>query len=401
MPTNDLPQLLDQLLERGVDTIYPSREVLAERLQSGEPITLYLGVDPTGTQLHIGHTVVLRKLAQFQQAGHKVILLIGDFTGRIGDPTGKDKTRVPLTTEQIAANAETYKEQASLILDFDHPTNPVELKYNSAWLAKLTFEDVVKLAAHFTAQQMLERDMFANRMKEGKPISLHEFFYPLMQGYDSVAMDVDLEIGGTDQTFNMLAGRTLQRVINNREKFVLAVPLLADSKGVKIGKTAGNVIAITDPADKLYGGVMSLGDDVITQTFELCTDVPMEEIDAMKSEMDNGANPRDFKMRLAREIVTLYHSAEAAVDAEQHFITVFSRNELPADMPTAAVPATTDALEILVTLELAGSRAEARRLLEQGGVKVNNEKHPAWDAPLTLQAGDVIQVGKRKFVKFT
>ncbi len=390
---------LSQLLSRGVDTIYPSREALAERLQSNQPITLYLGVDPTGVQLHIGHTIPLRKLAHFQQAGHKVILLIGDFTGRIGDPTGKDKTRVPLTPEQIALNAESYKEQASLILDFDHPTNPVELKYNSTWLAKLTFEDVVKLAAHFTAQQMLERDMFANRLKAGKPISLHEFFYPLMQGYDSVAMDVDLEIGGTDQTFNMLAGRTLQKVINNKEKFVLTVPLLADSKGVKIGKTAGNVIAITDPADKLYGGVMSLGDEVIIQTFELCTDVPMEDIRIMKAAMDKGANPRDFKMRLAREIVTLYHSAEAATAAEEQFTTVFSRNELPADMPKASVPDTTDPLDILVHLQLATSRAEARRLLDQGGVKINNEKHPGWDVPLTLTAGDIIQVGKRKFIQ--
>lgn len=395
MNTTDLPQLLD----RGVDTVYPNREALAQRLLSGQPITLYLGVDPTGTQLHIGHTVVLRKLAQFQKAGHKVILLIGDFTGRIGDPTGKDKTRVPLTPEQIALNAESYKEQASLILDFDHPTNPVVLKYNSTWLAKLTFEDVVKLAAHFTAQQMLERDMFANRMAAGKPISLHEFFYPLMQGYDSVAMDVDLEIGGTDQTFNMLTGRTLQRVINNREKFVLTVPLLADSKGVKIGKTAGNVIAITDAADKLYGGVMSLGDEVIMQTFELCTDVPMEEIEAMGAAMKNGANPRDYKMRLAREVVTLYHSAEAAVTAEEHFTTVFGRNELPTDMPKVPVPGSTDPLEILVALQLAPSRAEARRLLDQGGVKINNEKHPRWDTPLILTAGDIIQVGKRKFIQ--
>lgn len=393
---------LDQLallLDRGVDTIYPSREALAARLATGTPLTLYLGVDPTGAQLHIGHTVALRKLAQFQRAGHEVILLIGDFTGRIGDPTGKDKTRVPLTPEQLAANAKTYKNQAALILNFEHPTNPVELKYNSQWLSKLTFEDVIKLAAHFTAQQMLERDMFHNRMKAGKPISLHEFFYPLMQGYDSVAMDVDLEIGGTDQTFNMLAGRTLQKTINNKDKFVLTVPLLADSKGVKIGKTAGNVIAITDPADKLYGGVMSLGDDVITQTFELCTDVPMSEIQTMQTAMTEGVNPRDFKMRLAREIVTLYHGAEAAANAEQQFTNVFSRNELPEDMPQVVVPDTTDALEVLVRLQLAPSRAEARRLFEQGAVKVNTVKHSAWDTPLTLHAGDIIQVGKRKFVR--
>lgn len=389
----------DELLDRGVDSIYPSREALAERLRSGQPLTLYLGVDPTGAQLHIGHTVALRKLAQFQRAGHKVILLIGDFTGRIGDPTGKDKTRLPMTAEQLKRNAQTYKKQAGLILDFEHKKNPVEMRYNSKWLAKLTFEEIIQLAAHFTVQQMLERDMFERRWREGKPISLHEFFYPLMQGYDSVAMDVDLEVGGTDQTFNMLAGRTLQKAIHQREKFVMTVPILADSNGVKIGKSEGNVIAITaEPAD-LYGKIMALGDDVLIQAFELCTDVPMDEIASLQGQLEEGANPRDVKMRLAREIVTLYHDATAAQAAEVEFKNVFAHGGLPEDMPHMALPNTTDGLSILVELGLVDSKSDAQRLFTQGGVKVNDVKVEDWKSPLQLNSGDVVQVGKRKYIR--
>lgn len=388
-----------ELLQRGVDTIYPSREVLAKKLASGDKLTLYLGVDPTGALLHIGHTVALRKLAQFQQLGHTVILLIGDFTGRIGDPTGKDKTRQPLTSEQVLANAKTYQAQAAKILDFNHPTNPVQLKFNSAWLSTLTFEDVIKLASNFTVQQMLERDMFQQRIQSNKPISLHEFFYPLMQGYDSVAMNVDLEIGGTDQTFNMLAGRDLQRSINHKEKFVLTVPLLADANGVKIGKSEGNVIAITaEPAD-LYGKIMALGDDVILQTFELCTDVAMTEILQFRQQLAQGANPRDLKMRLAREIVTLYYDSAIAQQAEHEFKQVFTAHAKPSDILQVKAPRSTEVLTILVDLKLAPSKAEAKRLIEQGGVKVNDQKISDWKQPLLLKSGDVIQVGKRKFVQ--
>lgn len=395
----DLKTSFNTLLDRGVDTIYPTREALAKELAAGKKLTLYLGVDPTGALLHIGHTVALRKLAQFQQAGHTVILLIGDFTGRIGDPTGKDKARVPLTTEQIVENAKTYQDQAAKILDFDHPTNPVQLRYNSTWLAKLTFADVVKLASEFTVQQMLERDMFSRRLKDKKPISLHEFFYPLMQGYDSVAMDVDLEVGGTDQTFNMLAGRTLQRSINNREKFVVTVPLLADSNGVKIGKSEGNVIAITAAPADLYGKIMALGDDVIVQSFELCTDVPMEAIAEIQAQLKAGQNPKEAKMRLAREIVTIYHSAEAAAQAEQEFHTVFTEHGRPTDIPKKSLPQTTEALTVLMELELAENKSAAKRLFEQGGVKLNDQKITDWKAPLVLKSGDVLQVGKRSFVE--
>lgn len=392
---------LETLLHRGVDTIYPSTEALRELLNSGKKITLYLGVDPTGALLHIGHTVALRKLAQFQQAGHKVTLLIGDFTGRIGDPTGKDKTRLPLTPEQLADNAQTYQQQAAKILDFDHKTNPVEIRYNSTWLAKLTFADVIKLASHFTVQQMLERDMFDRRLQDNKPISMHEFFYPLMQGYDSVAMDVDLEVGGTDQTFNMLAGRTLQKEINHREKFVLTVPLLADSNGIKIGKSENNVIAITaEPAD-LYGKIMALGDDVIVQSFELCTDVPMTEIKELEQQLAAGENPKFAKMRLAREIVTLYHDAAATTAAEAEFQQVFAEHGKPTAIPKLPVPTTTETLTVLVELGLADSKNAAKRLFEQGGVKVNDRKVIDWKQALVLKPGDTVQVGKRSFVELS
>ena len=390
---------LDTLLNRGVDTIYPSREALEQALQAGKKLTLYLGVDPTGALLHIGHTVALRKLAQFQQAGHSVILLIGDFTGRIGDPTGKDKTRLPLTPEQIAANAETYRDQAAKILDFNHPTNPIQIKYNSDWLAKLTFGDVVKLASNFTVQQMLERDMFQRRLADNKPISLHEFFYPLMQGYDSVAMDVDLEVGGTDQTFNMLAGRDLQRILNHKEKYVVTVPLLADSKGVKIGKSEGNVIAITAEPTDLYGKIMALGDDVIVQCFELCTDLPMGEVKQIAKALSGGEHPKPYKMQLARTLVTMYHSAEMAVAAEAEFTKIFSQGGKPTDIPTYPLPTSNEPLAVLVELGLAENKSAAKRLFEQGGVRLNDTKLTDWKANLKLKPGDILQVGKRNFAK--
>ncbi|MBI2416195.1 MAG: tyrosine--tRNA ligase [Candidatus Kerfeldbacteria bacterium] len=392
---------IEELLTRAVDTIYPTRQALEDKLRRGEKLTLYLGVDPTGAQLHIGHTIALRKLAQFQQTGHKVILLIGDFTGRIGDPTGKDKTRVPLTPEQLADNARTYQQQAAKILDFNHPTNPVELKYNSAWLAQLTFADVIKVASHFTVQQMLERDMFEQRWQKNKPIALHEFFYPLMQGYDSVAMNVDLEVGGTDQTFNMLAGRTLQRLMNQREKFVLTVPLLIDAQGVKIGKTAENVIAITAPANDLYGMIMALSDEVIVPALEFCTDLPMTTVRQIEQQLAAGANPRDAKMQLARAIVTLYHNAAAAVSAEQEFQQIFVQGGKPTDRTTMAAPISHQPLDILVSLRLASSKSEAQRLIKQGGVQLNDHVVTDWQAPWGLRPGDTIQVGKRKFIQIS
>lgn len=398
-PSTDKDKI-KQALERGVDKIYPSKAAFEEKLLSGDRITLYLGIDPTGFDLHIGHTVALRKLKHFQELGHRVILLIGDFTATIGDPTGKDKTRRPLEREEILANAKDYKKQSSKILDFKNKQNPIELMFNSKWLAKLTFEDVVKLASNFTVQQMIERDMFDRRIKAGKPVSLHEFMYPLMQGYDSVAMDVDLEVGGSDQTFNMLAGRTLQEKLNHREKFVLTVPLLADSAGNKIGKTAGNVIAINAEPNDLYGKIMSLGDDVIVKTFELCTDVDMEEVKDIEKQLKLGKNPRDYKARLAFEVVKMYNTESAAKKAEAEFKKIFANKDKPTDIPEQKVSDSKfQIIKLLTELKLSSSNSEAKRLVEQGGVRINDKKIDDWKKEIELKNGDVVQVGKRKFVK--
>lgn len=393
-------QKIQECLTRGVDTIYPNKQKLEEKMLKGERITLYLGVDPTGFDLHIGHSVPLRKLKHFQELGHQVILLIGDFTGMIGDPTGKDKTRRPLTREEILANAKDYKKQAGKILDFNNKNNPIEIKFNSTWLAKMTFADVIDLAANFTVQQMIERDMFQRRLKNNQPISMHEFFYPLMQGYDSVAMDVDLEVGGTDQIFNMLAGRTLLDKIKHKEKYVLAVPLLTDSYGTKIGKTTGNVIAISAPPNDLYGKIMSLGDDVIIKTFEYCTDVPMTEIHTIEKELKAGKNPRDYKAKLAYEIVKQYNTEEDAKKAEAEFRKIFASKQKPTEIPEKKIVGSQwSVVSILVELKLAKSKAEAQRLVKMGGVKINDQKIIDWKQEVALKNGDVVQVGKRNFIK--
>jgi len=393
-------QKIQECLTRGVDTIYPNKQKLEEKMLKGERTTLYLGVDPTGFDLHIGHSVPLRKLKHFQELGHRVILLIGDFTGMIGDPTGKDKTRRPLTREEILANAKDYKKQAGKILDFNNKNNPIEIKFNSTWLAKMTFADVIDLAANFTVQQMIERDMFQRRLKNNQPISMHEFFYPLMQGYDSVAMDVDLEVGGTDQIFNMLAGRTLLDKIKHKEKYVLAVPLLTDSYGTKIGKTTGNVIAISAPPNDLYGKIMSLGDDVIIKTFEYCTDVPMTEIHTIEKELKAGKNPRDYKAKLAYEIVKQYNTEEDAKKAEAEFRKIFASKQKPTEIPEKKIVGSQwSVVSILVELKLAKSKAEAQRLVKMGGVKINDQKIIDWKQEVALKNGDVVQVGKRNFIK--
>lgn len=393
-------QKIQECLTRGVDTIYPSKGKLEEKMLKGERITLYFGIDPTGFDLHIGHSVPLRKLKHFQELGHRVILLIGDFTAMIGDPTGKDKTRKPLTREEILANAKDYKKQAGKIIDFDNKKNPIEIKFNSEWLAKMTFADVIKQSSYFTVQQMVQRDMFQRRIKNDQPIALNEFLYPLMQGYDSVAMDVDLEIGGTDQTFNMLAGRTLMSKIKRKEKFVLAVPLLADSQGIKIGKTEGNVIAICAEPNDLYGKIMTLGDDVIVKTFEYCTDVPMEKIHEMEKELKSGKNPKDYKAKLAYEIVKQYHSEDAAKKAEAEFKKIFASKQKPTEIPEKTIDNRQSSIvNVLVELKLAKSKAEAQRLVKMGGVKINDEKIIDWKEERTFKNGDIIQVGKRNFIK--
>ena len=384
-------ELVSQILERGTDTVYPDRKSFEQRLRAGR-MTVYLGVDPSGADLHIGHTVALHKLRQFQQAGHKVILLIGDFTGQTGDPTDKTAARQPLTAAQVKANAKHYQKQAAKVLDFEG-SNPVELRYNAKWLSRLTFAEVAELAGHFTVQQLLERDMFENRLKANKPISLREFLYPLMQGYDSVAMEVDVEVGGTDQTFNMLAGRKLLKEYKDKEKFVLTVPLLADRNGVKIGKTEGNAIAIAGQPADLYGQVMSLPDEVIGDAFAWCTSQPDAAVTAVRKLAKT--KPRDAKMRLAHALVTEYRDAAAADQAEAHFRSVFQDKALPTQAevwkPSKKTLHIRDALK---EAGLVASSSEAQRKVAEGAVRLDGEP-VALFGPITLRTGQILSVGKK------
>lgn len=396
------PKKIDWLLNHAVENIYPSKDAVKERLLKGERLTVYYGIDPTGPTLHLGHLITMRKLSELQELGHKVILLIGDFTAMIGDPTDKTATRKQLTREQVLENCRLYKEQAARVLDFTGE-NPVEIKFNGDWLAKMSFADVVELASHFTVQQMAERDMFANRIKEGKPVHLHEFLYPLMQGYDSVALDVDGEVGGNDQTFNMLAGRTLLREIKNKEKFVITNALLTDPSGKKMGKTEGNMIAMTDAPEDMYGKLMSWPDEMIVPGFELCTDLTSAEIHDMKTAIKNGENPMTFKKDLAMSIVTWLAGTEAAEHAAAQFASVHQKGEKPDQIETVSLGKKEIALvDALVEAGLCSSKSDARRQIEQKGIKVADEVVDDVKAMLTLDDKPLlVQKGKRYFVNLT
>lgn len=393
------PALLEDLLTRGVADIIP-KELFTKKLQSGERMRIYLGVDPTSPSIHIGHAVILRKMRKLQDLGHEIILLIGDFTARIGDPTDRSAARTTLTHEEVLSNAATYKEQVAKILDFStDSTNPARLEFNAKWLDQLRFSDVIELSARFTVQQMLERDMFEKRMQEGKPIYVHEFLYPIMQGYDSVAMDVDVEFGGNDQLFNMLTGRSLQQMMHNKEKMVLTFEFLFGLDGRKMSKSYGNTIGVFDEPNEMFGKIMSLRDELIPQYFWLCTDSSKADVDGVKYAMQKGENPRDIKICLAKKIIRFYHSDKAALDAEREFLLVFAQKQKPTDIPTYFLTEKDGGLvDVLVNAALASSKSEARRLIEQGGVKLNGEKVTDAKAILVFVDGDTVQVGKRKFI---
>ena len=386
---------IQNLLSRGVENIYPKRDFLESKLKSGERLTLYTGYDPTAPTLHIGHGITMLKLREFQQLGHKVIMLIGDFTGMIGDPTDKGAARTKLTREQVLENCKMYQEQASAILDFEGE-NPVEVRYNGEWFSKMNFADVLDLTSHFTVQRMLERDMFDKRIKEEKPIYLHEFLYPVMQGYDSVAMDVDGEIGGNDQTFNMLAGRDLMKTLKNKEKFVLAGKLLTDNSGKKMGKSEGNMIAFADTPEDMFGKIMNWTDSMIVSGFEICTRIPMSEVEQVKKDLEAGANPRDAKFKLAYEITKTFLGVESAKLGQEHFEKVIQSKDRPDEI-LELKPTSYNIIEVLVESGLSTGKSDARRAIEQGGVKVNDEKIEAFD--YDTKPEDVIQKGKRFFVK--
>lgn len=383
-----------EVLTRGVTEVI-IREELEKKMRTSK-IRLYLGIDPTGTRLHLGHAIALRKLRDFQRLGHEVIFLVGSFTAMIGDTSDKDAMRTQLTHEQIQENFRTYKEQAAKILDF----TKIQIKYNHEWLEKLKFEDILNLANKFTVQQMIEREMYQKRINEKKPIGLHEFLYPLMQGYDSVAMDVDLEVGGNDQLFNMLAGRTLQRVLKSRDKYVLTVELLEGTDGRKMAKTYNNVINITDTPNEQYGKIMSMKDELILKYFELCTDRTLAEIAEFKKELKDGINPRDLKMRLAREIVTMYYSAQKAENAEKEFTKIFQKKEDPTEVPLQKIDAKEMKLiDLLAYTKMAASKSEARRLVEGGGVELDHERKSDPNLLIDLTKERFIRAGKRKFLR--
>ncbi|MDA8218313.1 MAG: tyrosine--tRNA ligase [Dehalococcoidales bacterium] len=407
-PTVDLPasvrrepDAVERLLTRGVAEAIPFED-MERYLRAGGKIRIYIGIDPTSRVIHLGHAVALRKLREFQRLGHKVVFLIGDFTGRIGDPTDKSAMRVQLTAEQVVENATSYIEQAGKILDIDSPTNPIEIRYNGEWWDSLTARDMIELAANFTVQQMIQRDMFQRRLEENKPIGLHEFLYPLLQGYDSVALDVNAEIGGTDQTFNMLAGRTLLRALKDKEKFVVSVPLLEGTDGRKMSKSFGNVIGVDDPPYEMYGRLMSLKDELIPRYFELCTDVSALELAQIERELaGQTVNPMALKKRLARHIVAFYHSAEAAREAEARFEREVQQGELPEEMPTVSLShgGSWPVVDLLLALNLATSRGEARRLIQQGSVQTDGVRVEDPRATVAVSDGMVVRSRRRDFAR--
>lgn len=393
-------QKIQEVLTRGVENIYPNKESFEKLLKSGKKIKLYCGFDPTAPSLHIGHAIQIRKLAQFQELGHEVIFLIGDFTGMIGDPTDKSKTRPRLTREQLLKNSENYKKQAGKILDFSGK-NPAKIMYNSEWNDKLTFVDLIELSSNFTIQQMLARDMFKKRMQDGKDLYLHEFLYPLTQAYDSVAMDVDLEIGGNDQMFNMLCGRTLIRKIKDKEKFVLTTKLLTDPKGDKMGKTTGNMVNLDEESNEMFGQIMSWPDGLIIPGLELCTDISMEEIYQIDKDIkEDKLNPRDAKARLAWQIVSIHYSEKEAEKAAEEFNNVFKEKEKPTDIPVyKANKSKVKIIDILFDSKLVSSKGEAKRLIEQGGVKIDDKKIKDCNQEIIIKDKTIIQAGKRKFIQ--
>lgn len=388
----------EELLKRGISAIYPSVEFLESKLKSGKKLTLYLGIDPTGPTLHLGHFIPIKKMAEFQKAGHQIIILIGDFTAMIGDPTDKKSTRQPLNRKQILNNLKDYKKQISTTLSFKGK-NKAKIKFNSKWLGKMKFEDVLSLASNMTVQQMLERDMFKKRMEDGRPVSIHEFLYPLMQAYDSVVMDVDGEIGGNDQTFNMLCGRDLMKTLKNKEKFVITTKLLEDNQGQKMGKTEGNMVALSDSPDEMFGKIMSWSDGLIISSFELCTNVPMSEINQFTKLLEQGEiNPRDLKMRLAKEIITIIHNENKAKVAEQNFIKTFQKKEVPDQIKKVKAGVNDLLIDVLLNNKVIQSKTEFRRLINEGAISIIDKEEKITQVD-ELARPAVYRIGKKRFIQ--
>jgi tyrosyl-tRNA synthetase len=389
-----------EIIRRGADELLIESE-LRDKLKAGRPLRVKAGFDPTAPDLHLGHTVLLNKLRQLQDLGHHILFLIGDFTGMIGDPSGKNATRPPLSREEVARNAATYTEQVFRVLD----RAKTEVVFNSTWMDRMSSADLVRLAARHTVARMLERDDFAKRYKAQQPIAIHEFLYPLVQGYDSVALKSDLELGGTDQKFNLLMGREMQKEHGQPPQCVLTMPLLEGTDGVnKMSKSLGNYVGINEPSAEIFGKLMSISDDLMWRYLELLSLEPIEALRERRREVKEGRNPRDVKVAFAKEIVARFHDAGAAEAAVADFESRFRRDEIPADMPEVSIPANGDTLALSQVLKQAGltaSASEALRMIEQGGVKIDGEK--VGDKAFKLAKGtqSVLQVGKRKFARVT
>ncbi len=392
-----------KLLKKGTVDFIREKDLkakLEESQKTGKPLRIKLGADPTAPDIHIGHTVVIRKLKAFQDLGHTVIFLIGSFTGMIGDPSGKNATRPPLSREEIDKNAETYKTQIFKILD----PEKTEIRFNSEWMDKFNAADFVKLTSHVTVKQILERDDFQKRLREEKPISMHELLYPLVQGYDSVALEADVELGGTDQTFNLLVGRSLQREYNQEPQVIITTPLLEGTDGVdKMSKSLGNYIGIDEPASEMFGKIMSISDELMWKYFELLTDLTITEIGDLKSKCENkGVNPRDLKIDLAKRIIKDFHTEEDADQAEQNFINQFTKGNLPDEIEEVKIASGEYKIaDLLVEAGMVESKGVAKRLIKQGGVRVDGEKvaNAGIDVKIDESKETLLQVGKLKFKK--
>lgn len=398
-PEEQMPIIL-----KGVHTLINEEELLEKLKKSynqNKPLTIKLGLDPSAPDIHLGHAVVLRKIKQMQDLGHHVVIVIGDFTGKIGDPTGKSKGRTALTDEEVKENAKTYCEQIFKILDVEK----TEVRFNSEWLSKLTFEDVIKLAATTTVARILERDDFHNRYQNQVPIGIHEFFYPLMQAYDSIELNSDIELGGTDQTFNILMGRNLQKSFEQEQQIAMFMPILEGLDGVeKMSKSLKNYIGINEPAEIMFKKVMEIPDGLIIKYFELATDEHPDKIDNIKLELNSGANPRDIKYHLAKIIVSLYHSPEELERAIVYYDAAFSKKNIPDDIPELLIKVDKetigDIILEIVKINLVKSKSEFIRLINQGGVQLNGEKLTSDDMNRLIRSNDVIRIGKKRFLRF-
>lgn len=381
-----------ELIKRGTAEIISEEDLIA-KLKQNRPLNVKAGFDPTAPDLHLGHTVVLQKMKHFQELGHNVTFLIGDFTGMIGDPTGKSETRKPLTKEQVLANAETYKEQVFKILD----PEKTKICFNSAWLEPLTMKETLSLMAKFTVARIIERDDFQKRYKAGEPIGMHEFMYPIMQGFDSVNMNTDIELGGTDQKFNLLVGRDLLRQYGKEAQVAITMPIIEGLDGVqKMSKSLGNYVGISESPKDMFGKLMSITDELMFRYYTLLSDMSLKDIEKMKHDIETGDfHPMTAKKNLAREIVSRYHGTKAGVEAEEEFVRVFSNKNIPTDIQEYKIQGCF--LDIILALNFASSKSEARRLAEQGGVHFENEK--VYDLTLTPEHDGILKVGKRKFAK--